>query len=58
MAGKVEDMDLKGVVKKITDGLEESETGGHNYAAGAMIKTDDEGIFINKAKEIFSNWKN
>jgi len=58
MAGKVEDMDLKSVVKKITEDLEEAETGGHNYAAGAMIKTDDEAIFINKAKEIFSNWKN
>jgi len=58
MTGKVEDMDLKGVVKKITEDLEEAETGGHNYAAGAMIKTEDEEVFINKAKEIFGNWKN
>jgi len=58
MAGQIEGADLKKVVKKITEGLDESETGGHNFAAGAMIKTDDEINFINKAKEVFGSYLN
>ncbi len=58
MVGKRKDVDLKNIINKITEGLEEAEIGGHNYAAGAMIRTDDEDKFINKAKEIFENYLN
>ena len=57
MAGQVEGIDLKKIVQNITEGLDESETGGHNFAAGAMIKTEDEITFITKAKEVFENLK-
>ncbi len=50
--------DLKSVVKSIAEGLQESEVGGHTYAAGAMIRTQDEEVFINKAKQVFESYLN
>ncbi len=47
------DADLRGVVGEIARQVG-GEVGGHNYAAGAMISTEDEQKFIDAAKVVLS----
>jgi len=50
MSGNDNRADLKQMIADITDGIPNCETGGHAHAAGALISTDVEEEFINKAK--------
>ncbi len=46
------DVDLRLIVKEITEKIEGSEAGGHIHAAGALIPTDKEEEFIEIAQEV------
>lgn len=47
-----QDIDLKGMVIAMVQGLEGCEAGGHQFAAGAVIPSAMEPIFIERAKTI------
>ncbi|MGM5484500.1 MAG: DHHA1 domain-containing protein [Nanobdellota archaeon] len=49
-AGRKKDIDIRGILKESTEGLD-AETGGHDKAAGAIIKTDNEKEFIERVKK-------
>ncbi len=49
MSGRNKDVDLREIVKKVTDKVG-GEAGGHQFAAGAMIKEEDVDNFIKEAK--------
>ena len=49
-------LDLRVIIEKITHGIGNSEAGGHQNAAGAVIPTDKESIFIGSAKEILAKY--
>lgn len=49
-------LDLKKVIEEITDGIGNSESGGHQNAAGAVIPTEKEGIFVEAAKEVLGKY--
>ena len=49
-------LDLKKVIEEITDGIGNSESGGHQNAAGAVIPTDKESYFIETAKEVLGKY--
>ncbi len=49
-------LDLKKVIEEIIDGIGNSESGGHHNAAGAVIPTEKEGIFIEAAKEVLGKY--
>jgi RecJ-like exonuclease len=53
ITGRNNDVDLRAVIKKITDTVN-GEAGGHQFAAGAMIKEEDVEMFIKTAKEVLS----
>jgi len=50
MCGMDESIDLKQIIVDIIEGMPNCESGGHANAAGALIPTDMEGKFIEKAK--------
>lgn len=52
IAGRKQKVDLKVIVEEIISGLDNCEAGGHMAAAGAIIPTESEEIFIKKAGEI------
>jgi len=52
IAGR-QDFDLRNIIKEIADKVG-GEAGGHARAAGALIQTAKENLFINKAKEILT----
>ena len=49
---KRDECDLQSIMKEITSGLEGCESGGHMQAAGAVILSSLEHIFIKRAQEI------
>ncbi len=55
LSGRNKDIDLREVVKKITDNVG-GEAGGHMNAAGAMIKEDDVDRFIKTAKQVLGKY--
>ncbi|MBT5022046.1 DHH family phosphoesterase [Candidatus Woesearchaeota archaeon] len=48
------DIDLRKVINKITVSVG-GESGGHQYASGAVIETIKENVFIDAAKKVLSN---
>jgi len=50
MCGMDENIDLKQIIVDIIEGMPNCESGGHANAAGALISTDKEEEFIEKAK--------
>ena len=52
MCGRNNGVDLKQVISEIIKDMPDCEAGGHANAAGALIPTDTEDKFINKAKVI------
>jgi len=52
VAGKYKNVDLKKIMIEITSQIKDTEAGGHKEAAGAIIPTSSEGLFIEHAKEI------
>jgi len=48
--------DLKNIIEEIINGISDCEAGGHQNAAGAVIPTDKEEIFIEQAKEILGKY--
>lgn len=49
-------VDLKKIIEKIIDNIGDSEAGGHQNAAGAVIPTDKEVAFIEAAKEVLEKY--
>ena len=49
-------LDLKSIIEKIINGIGNSESGGHQNAAGAVIPTDKEKIFIEAAKDVLGKY--
>ena len=49
-------LDLKNIIEKIIDGIGNSESGGHQNAAGAVIPTGKEASFIDAAKEVLGKY--
>ena len=48
--------DLRKIIGEMTNGIGNSEAGGHQNAAGAVIPTDKENEFVESAKEILGKW--
>ena len=46
--------DLKKIIEKATEGIGNSESGGHQNAEGAVIPTDKEATFLEAVKEVLS----
>ena len=49
-------IDLKKIIEEIIHGIGNSEAGGHQSAAGAVIPTDKETVFIETAKEVLAKY--
>ena len=49
-------LDLKKIIEEVIEGLGNSESGGHQNAAGAVIPTDKEDLFIESAKEVLGKY--
>jgi len=49
-------IDLKSIIEKAIGGIGNAESGGHQNAAGAVIPTDKESIFIEAAKEVLGKY--
>ena len=49
-------LDLKKIIEEIINGIGNSESGGHQNAAGAVIHTDKEANFIGQAKEVLGKY--
>jgi len=49
-------LDLKSIIEEIIDGIGNSESGGHQNAAGAVIPTEKEQEFIETAKEVLGKY--
>ena len=49
-------LDLKKIIEEVINGIGNSESGGHQNAAGAVIPTDKENNFITSAKEILGKY--
>ena len=49
-------LDLKNIIEEIINGIGNSESGGHQNAAGAVIPTDKENNFIEQAKEVLGKY--
>jgi len=49
-------LDLKKIIEEIINGIGNSESGGHQNAAGAVIPTDKEANFIGQAKEVLGKY--
>ncbi|HLC61364.1 MAG TPA: DHH family phosphoesterase [Candidatus Nanoarchaeia archaeon] len=49
-------LDLRNIMGEIIEGIGNSEAGGHQNAAGAVIPTDKENNFINAAKDVLGKY--
>lgn len=49
-------LDLRKIIEEIIGGIGNSESGGHQNAAGAVIPTDKEEMFIESAKEVLGKY--
>ena len=49
-------LDLKRVIEEIIEGIGNAESGGHQNAAGAVIPTEKEEMFIEAAKEVLGKY--
>ena len=49
-------LDLKSIIEEIISGIGNSEAGGHQNAAGAVIPTDKETDFLAAAKEVLGKY--
>ncbi len=49
-------LDLRKIIEEIIGGIGNSESGGHQNAAGAVIPTDKEELFIEAAKEVLGKY--
>src|SRR3989339_1631047 len=49
-------LDLKNIIEEIINGIDNSESGGHQNSAGAVKPTDKESNFIGQAKEILGKY--
>lgn len=54
IVGREKNIDLREIIKDITDKLEGTEAGGHMFAAGALLPTEKEEEFIDVAKEVLA----
>ncbi|RJQ17088.1 DHH family phosphoesterase [Candidatus Woesearchaeota archaeon] len=52
ITGNSEDVNLKDIINQMIALLGHGEGGGHPYAAGAVIKTDDEASFLKIAQQV------
>ena len=48
--------DLKKIIEEMINGIGNAEAGGHQNAAGAIIPSDKEEIFIESAKEVLGRY--
>jgi len=49
-------LDLRKIIEQMTDGIGNSESGGHQNAAGAVIPTEKEAVFLDAAKEVLGKY--
>ncbi|MBI2654067.1 DHH family phosphoesterase [Candidatus Woesearchaeota archaeon] len=49
-------LDLKSIIEEIISGIGNAESGGHQNAAGAVIQTDKEEMFIETAKKVLGKY--
>ena len=49
-------LDLRSIIDEIIDGIGNSESGGHQNAAGAVIPSDNESMFIDAAKQVLGRY--
>jgi nanoRNase/pAp phosphatase (c-di-AMP/oligoRNAs hydrolase) len=49
-------LDLRKIVEEMINGIGNSESGGHQNAAGAVIPTDKEETFLEAAKEVLGKY--
>ncbi len=56
MIGSNNNVDLKKIVTEICEGIDETEAGGHMEAAGALLPTDKETIFLEKAVSVLEKY--
>ena len=49
-------LDLRRIIEEIIGGIGNSESGGHQNAAGAVIPTDKEKVFLDSAKEVLGKY--
>ena len=49
-------LDLRKIIEETIDGIGNSESGGHQNAAGAVIPTEKESVFLEAAKEILGKY--
>lgn len=49
-------LDLRKIIEEIIGGIGNSESGGHQNAAGAVIPTDKENDFVETAKEVLGKY--
>jgi len=49
-------LDLKNIIHEIIGKIQNSEAGGHQNAAGAVIPTEKEGEFLTTAKEVLGKY--
>lgn len=54
-AKNMQNYNLKDVLSKAMSRLQNGETGGHNNAAGAVISTLEEDVFIDAVKKVFDD---
>jgi single-stranded-DNA-specific exonuclease len=55
VTGNPENVNLKEIIRQIIERISHGSSGGHTFAAGAVIDTDYEESFIKAAQEIFDN---
>jgi len=56
ITGNPDGVDLRSIVSELVERVG-GEAGGHQYAAGAVIDTDKEGLFIEEAKALFESFR-
>jgi single-stranded-DNA-specific exonuclease len=52
IVGNPDDVNLKDVIEQIILKISHGSSGGHSFAAGAVIDTDKEEVFLNAASEV------
>jgi RecJ-like exonuclease len=55
ISGNPENINLKEIIGLIIERINNGSAGGHNFAAGAVIDTDHEDVFINAAQDILEH---
>ena len=55
-SASLNELDLRRIIEEVINGIGNSESGGHQNAAGAVIPTDKEEMFIAAAKEVLGKY--